>query len=92
MNQLAQRVTLWFLRRFKLFRLQERQVQAARLIVSEPHANGASLAQVERELEYYLLLRLPYFVDVEVLPTQRVGWCSAGQIRVRIFEGGGPRG
>jgi hypothetical protein len=91
-SELRQKLTLWFLRRFVAFRALKQRVE----LLSEPARverealeKGCS-RRVEAEVLHALLLHLPCFIFVDVLPTQQVGWLGPGEIRVRIFEGGGP--
>ncbi len=92
MPDLRQRVTLWFLRQFGTFRALERR--AEHLASYHGHVDrypNASVRRVEAEVLHTLLLHTSCVVDVDVLPTQQVGWLGPGQIRARLFEGGGPR-
>jgi hypothetical protein len=82
---------LWFLRRFSAFRALEQRINQL-----TTHESGVeqgvrwSVARVEAELLHALCLHTSWNIDVDVLPTQRVGWLPPGQVRVRMFEGGGP--
>jgi hypothetical protein len=91
MSELRQRLTLWFLRRFQVFRNLERYgelMSGQRLRV--PYFR-TSTAAVEAELLIALRGAVHFAVAVDVLPTQRVGWLAPGQVVARLFEGGGPR-
>ncbi len=92
MSNLREQLTLWFLRRFQLFRTLERR--AEHLATHSAYAYilpEASVGRLEVELLHALLLHTHCHVDVDVLPTQRVGWLAPGQVRARLFEGGGDR-
>jgi hypothetical protein len=93
MSELRQRLTLWFLRRFHLFRNLERYgelMSGQRLRV--PYFEPSTTAAVEAEILVALRGAVHFAVAVDVLPTQRVGWLAHGQVAARLFEGGGPRG
>ncbi len=93
MSDLRQRLTLWFLRRFEAFRALERR--AEHLASYQGYVDQyplASIRRVEAEVLHTLLIHTNCAIDVDVLPTQQVGWLAPGQVRVRLFEGGGPRG
>lgn len=93
MSDLRQRFSLWFLRHFATFRALERR--AEHLASYQGYVDQypqASIRRVEAEVLHTLLIHTACVVDVDVLPTHQVGWLPAGQIRARLFEGGGPRG
>lgn len=86
-------LTLWFLRRFKLFRAQERRLE--QLTTHEGYVERmpkGSQQRVEVEVLHALLIHASAFLDCDVLPTKRVDWLGPGQIRVQLFEGGGEGG
>jgi hypothetical protein len=90
-SELRPRLTIWFLRLFPTFRALERR--AERLSASSWMAiqalPKASADRIEAELLHTLLLHTSCLVDVDLLPTERVSWLGPGQVRVRMFEGGG---
>lgn len=89
MSELRQRLTLWFLRRFQLFRNLERYgelMTGQRLRV--PYFRTSTDA-VEAEILVALRGAVHFAVDVDVLPTQRVAWIGPGKVVARLFEGGG---
>lgn len=86
-------LTLWFLRRFKLFRAQERRLE--QLTTHEGlvgHLPNGTQQRLEVEVLHALLIHASAFLDCDVLPTKRVDWLGPGQIRVQLFEGGGEGG
>lgn len=95
MSDLCQRLTLWFLRRFKAFRAREERIRLmdARLraldtahagIICAPKGSAKGL---ELELLYTANIVTPLGITVEVLPTVQDAELGPGQIQVRIFEG-----
>ncbi len=92
MSELRLRLTLWFLRKFQLFRALERRTE--QLAGHSSHVARmprATAARIEAEVLYTLLLHTPINFACDVLPTQQVSWIGSGEVRVRLFQGGGPR-
>lgn len=86
-------LTLWVLRRFKLFRsLEQRLEKLASHEAIELTLPMASTARIEAEVLHALLLHTPCWVECDSMPTKRVEWLGPGQIRVQLFEGGGSDG
>lgn len=86
-------LTLWFLRRFKLFRALERRIeQLGAYEIVEVSLPKASTGRVEAEVLHALLIHAPCYFDCDLLPTKRVEWLRPGQVRVQLFDGGGEGG
>ncbi len=96
MSDRWQRLTLWFLRRFKAFRVAEERIRIldARLRALDTACAGiicapkGSARRLELELIYAANLVVPVHYRVEVLPTVQDADLGPGQIQIRIFEGG----
>ena len=90
--------TLWFLRRFKLFRETEQKLDSALTRLDMLGASAARKAQldkgsrgrVEAEVYHAALIHVPCHFVVDLLPTKQSEEHSRGVVAVQIIEGSRP--